>query len=252
MASLLGGALVLLVTCGNVAMLLLGRSVLRRHDAAVRRALGAGSWRLARTALAESLILALAGTALGTWLASLGLGLVRSLGHQLVSGTIPRLAEIAIDGPILLASAATVTLVAALCGIAPAAHAAGRDPAPRAAGSGYHRATRSACAFGAGRDADCRLGRAARRRPAPRPNRLPPACRGPGHRSHAHPRRRAGAGRWNARGRRGRSTVRRGGHRAASPRCRRSRSPASGAVCPPTASLSRSSCVGAPRPATRG
>jgi putative ABC transport system permease protein len=131
-ASLAGALLVLLVTCGNVATLLLGRAILRRRESAVRLALGAGRWRIVRGSLAESFLLAAIGSLLGLWLAGIA---VRILG-VVAAGVIPRWHAVAIDPPVLAASAAMVFLVAFLCGTAPALHAARNDLATALRGRG--------------------------------------------------------------------------------------------------------------------
>jgi predicted permease len=89
--------LVLLVACANVANLLLARALAGQKEIAVRAALGASRGRVVRQLLAESALLALVGGALGILLASWSLAWIRALGPS----TIPRLAEIAIDGRVL-------------------------------------------------------------------------------------------------------------------------------------------------------
>lgn len=106
---------VLLVACANVANLFLVRAEGRQQELAVRLALGAGLKRVAGELLSESLLLGLAGGALGLGLAYGGIRLLLALEPS----RLPRLQEIALD-PIVVVFTLAVSLVAGvLFGIAP-------------------------------------------------------------------------------------------------------------------------------------
>ena len=107
---------VLLIACADIASLMLARAIGREREIAVRSALGAGRGRLIRQLLAESAVLALAGSILGLVLA---VWLSRAI-VALAPPTLPRLHEIGIDGRILLFTAALTVVTALLCGILPA------------------------------------------------------------------------------------------------------------------------------------
>jgi predicted permease len=85
---------VMLIACTNVANLLLVRADARQQELAVRSALGAGRWRIARELLLESVTLGLLGGAAGVAVAYAGLRLLTTIGPA----EIPRLSEISLDG----------------------------------------------------------------------------------------------------------------------------------------------------------
>lgn len=89
--------LILLIACANVANLLLARAVTREKELAIRGALGAGRFRLARQLLTECLLLAVAGSAAGLLLASWLISLFGSLNSANTLGEMGRVAAITID-----------------------------------------------------------------------------------------------------------------------------------------------------------
>jgi putative ABC transport system permease protein len=116
-------ALVLLIACANVANLMLARAATREKEFAIRSALGAGRWRIARQLLVESLILALIGGALGLLLAFWLVDLLKTFSPD---GT-PRVDEIVIDRYALGFTFAISCLTGLFFGLAPVWQASKTD-----------------------------------------------------------------------------------------------------------------------------
>jgi putative ABC transport system permease protein len=88
---------VLLIACANIANLLLARSTSRQKEMAIRAAMGAGRWRIARQLLTESVLLSLVGGTIGLLLARWGIDLILYISPD----AIPRAREIGINWQIL-------------------------------------------------------------------------------------------------------------------------------------------------------
>ena len=108
--------LVLLIALANVANLQLARAVRREEEFAIRTALGAGRRRLVMQLLAEGLVLAVLSGIAGVVLAQVAL---RALLTRL-PGSLPRVADVGIDGTVLALALGTTLLVGLIIGVVPA------------------------------------------------------------------------------------------------------------------------------------
>lgn len=118
-----GVSLVLLITCTNIAGLLVARSTHRQQEISIRLSLGASRTRVAMQLLVETLLLSLAGAGVGLAVAGAAAMTLRTLAADL-----PRMDEITIDWTVALYTLAIAVVVTALCGILPAVRA-GRQTA---------------------------------------------------------------------------------------------------------------------------
>jgi putative ABC transport system permease protein len=118
-----GVSLVLLITCTNIAGLLLSRSTHRHHEIGVRLSLGASRWQVAMPLLLETLLLSLAGAGVGLAVAGAAAAALRRM-----AAGLPRMDEITIDWLVVSYTLVVAVVVTALCGVLPAFRA-GRDAA---------------------------------------------------------------------------------------------------------------------------
>ncbi len=115
---------VLLIVCVNLANLMLARAERRGREWAIRSAVGASRSRLVRQVLAETLLIAFLGGALGTAVAAGSLGVL--LRHA--PADIPRLEDVHLDANVLLFAFVITTLTGVLFGLAPAWRSVRTDP----------------------------------------------------------------------------------------------------------------------------
>ncbi len=109
-------AAVLLIACVNVSIMFLLRAALRRREMMIRLAIGASRWHIIRQLIAESAVVCGLGAAAGLGMAVIGISILKAF----PPGEIPRLQEVAINGPIAAFTAGVLLVVTVVVGLAPA------------------------------------------------------------------------------------------------------------------------------------
>ena len=130
---------VLLIACANVARLLLARGFSREPEFRMRAALGAGRMQLARSVLAEGLVISITGTLVGVLIARASLEVIRGM----EAAAIPRLDTVTLDAPVLAFAAFAALVATLLSAVVPGLRAAGAVSFPGSVSelrsSGSHR-----------------------------------------------------------------------------------------------------------------
>ena len=137
--------MVLLIACANLANLSLTRGLAREREVAIRASLGASRGRLIRQFLTESVLLSAGGGVLGL---AFGYGMMLALKFALPPFSLPREAEVAMDGRVLLFTLALAVITGVVCGLFPALQATRLDLANAmkqgSSGAGHGRARQGA------------------------------------------------------------------------------------------------------------
>ena len=109
-------AFVLLIACANVANLVLAKTLARKKEIAIRTSLGAPRLAILRQLLVETLLLAVAGSALGLFLARVSLSLL----EKFLADRLPKFAAVSLDAEVLAFTAVVGVASALLAGLLPA------------------------------------------------------------------------------------------------------------------------------------
>ena len=109
-------AFVLLIACANVANLVLGKTLARKKEIAIRASLGAPRLAILRQLLVETLLLAVAGGALGLFLARVSLSLL----EKFLADRLPKFADVSLDAEVLAFTVVVGVASALLAGLLPA------------------------------------------------------------------------------------------------------------------------------------